>query len=298
MSSDNKQLPESDGLVTSWISALIFGGDEKPRASSLEPSTTNPSSSSQQNQRPLSHPLPSLTPIYDAQQQQQQQYHPRPLPISPPPQPPATMVTPDRHYQHPSSMISTPYRQQPTPITTSIVGDRPSFTSPPPVIPTSQQPSTFMRHPLPHPPQGYRSLRNSDATLYSFHHQDDDQEKQIPHGDEAIDDPIHQPPTKHYGRAPLRTTRRYATKRMQLTRGNLVLENAVPMTLLSQVPRKDDQEFKKLRYTAATCDPNDFESSGFKLRQQLNIPRDTEIHIVITMYNVSNEKRKLVFTDN
>ncbi|KAI8332866.1 chitin synthase 1 [Chlamydoabsidia padenii] len=72
---------------------------------------------------------------------------------------------------------------------------------------------------------------------------------------------------------------------MQLTGGNLVLENAVPMTLLSQVPRKDDHEFKKLRYTAATCDPNDFESSGFKLRQQLNIPRDTEIHIVITMYN-------------
>ncbi|ORZ18045.1 chitin synthase 1 [Absidia repens] len=91
--------------------------------------------------------------------------------------------------------------------------------------------------------------------------------------------------TKHYGRAPLRTTRRYATKRMQLTRGNLVLENAVPMTLLSQVPRKDDHEFKKMRYTAATCDPDDFVETGFKLRQQLNIPRDTEIHIVITMYN-------------
>lgn len=93
------------------------------------------------------------------------------------------------------------------------------------------------------------------------------------------------PSKKHYGPAPLRTRRRYGTKRMQLTSGNLVVENPVPMTYLSVVPRKDDEEFRKMRYTAATCDPDLFISEGYKLRQQIDY-RETEIHIVITMYNV------------
>ncbi|CAO3614719.1 unnamed protein product [Cunninghamella blakesleeana] len=92
------------------------------------------------------------------------------------------------------------------------------------------------------------------------------------------------PSKKHYGPAPLRTRRRYGTKRMHLTSGNLVVENPVPMTYLSVVPRKDDEEFRKMRYTAATCDADLFLSEGYKLRQQIN-NRETEIHIVITMYN-------------
>lgn len=39
-----------------------------------------------------------------------------------------------------------------------------------------------------------------------------------------------------------------------------------------------------MRYTAATCDPDDFMRSKYSLRQYL-YGRDTELFIVMTMYN-------------
>jgi chitin synthase len=291
MSSDKDQSPESDGLVTSWISALIFGGDEsKLRPSSMEPSTNKSSSNtalSPQPQRPLSSSIPG-DPLYPYNQASRQ---PRPLPMSPPP----AIVAASNNYPSPPSMLTSPY-YHPLP---SVATDIPQLTSP-------FNPA-LVSHPLPNPPQEGRfpSLYDSDATLHTtmsmdLNNNNNDNNSEKPYIDiNDIDDTQQQITTdendsqgvsistKYYGRAPLRTARRYATKRMQLTRGNLVLENAVPMTLLSQVPRKDDHEFKKIRYTAATCDPDDFVDAGFKLRQQLNAPRDTEIHIVITMYNVS-----------
>lgn len=45
-----------------------------------------------------------------------------------------------------------------------------------------------------------------------------------------------------------------------------------------------------MRYSAATCDPNDFKHSGFTLRQVLyDPPRRTELFIVLTMYNEDEE---------
>ena len=45
-----------------------------------------------------------------------------------------------------------------------------------------------------------------------------------------------------------------------------------------------------MRYSAATCDPNDFKDSGFTLRQVLyDPPRRTELFIVLTMYNEDEE---------
>ncbi|KAK4687986.1 chitin synthase, partial [Tremellales sp. Uapishka_1] len=45
-----------------------------------------------------------------------------------------------------------------------------------------------------------------------------------------------------------------------------------------------------LRYTAVTTDPDDFPTSGLRLRQNLcNPPRQTELFIVITMYNENAE---------
>ncbi|KAJ3231575.1 Chitin synthase, class 1 [Chytriomyces hyalinus] len=44
------------------------------------------------------------------------------------------------------------------------------------------------------------------------------------------------------------------------------------------------REFTHLRYTAATCDPNDFKERGYRLRSQ-DLDRKTELFIVITMYN-------------
>jgi len=45
-----------------------------------------------------------------------------------------------------------------------------------------------------------------------------------------------------------------------------------------------------MRYSAATCDPNDFKDAGFTLRQVLyDPPRRTELFIVMTMYNEDEE---------
>lgn len=40
-----------------------------------------------------------------------------------------------------------------------------------------------------------------------------------------------------------------------------------------------------MRYSAVTCDPNDFAASNYTLRPQL-MNRQTELFIVMTMYNV------------
>ncbi|KAI5479453.1 chitin synthase, glycosyltransferase family 2 protein [Pseudohyphozyma bogoriensis] len=90
-----------------------------------------------------------------------------------------------------------------------------------------------------------------------------------------------------YGKIPQRQPRRYKTvKRVQLYHGNLVLDCQVPPKLLERCPRKDDREFTHMRYTAATCDPNDFYDERYSLRQILyDTPRRTELFLVLTMYN-------------
>ena len=53
---------------------------------------------------------------------------------------------------------------------------------------------------------------------------------------------------------------------------------------------KGDREFTHMRYSAATCDPNEFKDSGFTLRQvHYDPPRRTELFIVMTMYNEDEE---------
>ncbi|KAI9248781.1 chitin synthase 1 [Phascolomyces articulosus] len=92
-------------------------------------------------------------------------------------------------------------------------------------------------------------------------------------------------PNPHYGEAPRRVPRRYkTTRKVKLTRGNLVLDCPVPTRYLQAVPIKEGKEFTHMRYTAATCDPKDFASSNYTLRQQL-LERQTELFIVLTMYN-------------
>ncbi|KAL9548850.1 Chitin synthase, class 1 [Mucor bainieri] len=92
-------------------------------------------------------------------------------------------------------------------------------------------------------------------------------------------------PPFYFTGAPRRQPRRYkTTKKVKLTRGNLVLDCPVPSRYLQSVPIKDTKEFTHMRYTAATCDPKDFASEGYTLRQQL-LGRETELFIVLTMYN-------------
>ncbi|CEP13929.1 hypothetical protein [Parasitella parasitica] len=83
-----------------------------------------------------------------------------------------------------------------------------------------------------------------------------------------------------------RQVRRYKTiKRLvQIPHGKLVLDCPVPIQYLERVPLRDPKEFSMMRYTAITCDPNEFQQKKYTLRQEI-MNRETEIAICITMYN-------------
>ncbi|TQS35450.1 hypothetical protein Golomagni_04130 [Golovinomyces magnicellulatus] len=97
----------------------------------------------------------------------------------------------------------------------------------------------------------------------------------------------------HYGPAPDGKQERrgarqaqMAKKEVKLINGELILECKIPTILYSFLPRRDEVEFTHMRYTAVTCDPDDFVSRGYKLRQNIsNINRETELFICVTMYN-------------
>ncbi|KAM4055675.1 chitin synthase domain-containing protein [Hirsutella rhossiliensis] len=75
-------------------------------------------------------------------------------------------------------------------------------------------------------------------------------------------------------------------KEVQLINGELVLECKIPTILYSFLPRRNEVEFTHMRYTAVTCDPDDFVDRGYKLRQSIGrTTRETELFICITMYN-------------
>ena len=72
-------------------------------------------------------------------------------------------------------------------------------------------------------------------------------------------------------------------KQIELKEGNLVLDMQAPSFI---VPKglEDSEEMTKLRYTAATCDPDEFMRKKYSLRPYL-YGRHTELFIVMTMYN-------------
>ena len=77
-----------------------------------------------------------------------------------------------------------------------------------------------------------------------------------------------------------------AKKEVRLINGELILECKIPTILHSFLPRRDDVEFTHMRYTAVTCDPDDFVLQGYKLRQNIgSTARETELFVCITMYN-------------
>ncbi|KAI9719355.1 MAG: Chitin synthase, class 2 [Chrysothrix sp. TS-e1954] len=77
-----------------------------------------------------------------------------------------------------------------------------------------------------------------------------------------------------------------AKKEVKLINGELILECKIPTILYSFLPRRDEIEFTHMRYTAVTCDPDDFVDRGYKLRQNIGrTSRETELLICVTMYN-------------
>lgn len=77
------------------------------------------------------------------------------------------------------------------------------------------------------------------------------------------------------------------TKQIPLFQGNFVLDCPVPARLMEASARKD-KEFGTMRYSAVTCDPNAFAENNYTLTPQL-MNRETELFIVMTMYNVSSK---------
>lgn len=83
-----------------------------------------------------------------------------------------------------------------------------------------------------------------------------------------------------YSEAQEKMLRRRSVRQVELQQGNLVLDVQVPSHI---VPTGETSEERtKLRYTAATCDPDDFMRSKYSLRPYL-YGRQTELFIVMTM---------------
>jgi len=86
-----------------------------------------------------------------------------------------------------------------------------------------------------------------------------------------------------YSMAREKLMKRRSVRQVELRDGNLVLDLQVPSHI---VPKgmTDVEEMTKMRYTAATCDPDDFMRRKYTLRPYL-YGRRTELFIVMTMYN-------------
>ncbi|MCJ1351654.1 MAG: Chitin synthase, class 2 [Icmadophila ericetorum] len=87
--------------------------------------------------------------------------------------------------------------------------------------------------------------------------------------------------------------KRYATRKVKLVQGSVLsVDYPVPSAIQNSVQAKyrndlegGSEEFTHMRYTAATCDPNDFNlKNGYNLRPHM-YNRHTELLIAVTYYN-------------
>ncbi|ORY06088.1 chitin synthase 1 [Basidiobolus meristosporus CBS 931.73] len=88
--------------------------------------------------------------------------------------------------------------------------------------------------------------------------------------------------------------RRKSIRHIELISGNLVIECPIADKILERAPSKGE-EFETMRYTAATCDPNDFLHNRYTLRPAM-FGRSTELFIVMTMYNEDEQLFVKTFT--
>ena len=167
-------------------------------------------------------------------------------------------------------------------------------------IDRSTSPDTAIRIPLMPEKAGwvdeltYERASSPMVRAYSINSYDNDDAKSIcPSLTETVDSFDAE---SNYGPVPSQPqTRRNAAKKttevVKLTDGNLVIDCAIPDKLRSLLARHDSREFTHLKYTACTCDPDDFSKEGFTLRQ-VGLGRETELLITLTMYN----EDELLFT--
>ncbi|KAL9107330.1 MAG: hypothetical protein Q9227_007782 [Pyrenula ochraceoflavens] len=130
---------------------------------------------------------------------------------------------------------------------------------------------------------------NPRASLKSY----DSYQSDTTYTDEYAQEEYDEKGELHYGPAPTGRHDRRGIRPAQMTRkevrlinGELILECKIPTILHSFLPRRDEREFTHMRYTAVTCDPDDFVLKGYKLRQNIgSTMRETELLICVTMYN-------------
>ncbi|KAL0068737.1 hypothetical protein AAF712_004066 [Marasmius tenuissimus] len=118
---------------------------------------------------------------------------------------------------------------------------------------------------------------NSHLTPHSYQEMDVSQTRS-PH----LTSPLE---TRHFGSVPAgRVARRHNRKKAVRLKDGKIYSEALPIPDSLVLPRKGEKEMMETQYTAVTCDPNDFESEGYVLRQT-HMGRRTELLIVVTMYN-------------
>ncbi|KAG6815723.1 Chitin synthase, class 1, partial [Tephrocybe sp. NHM501043] len=83
--------------------------------------------------------------------------------------------------------------------------------------------------------------------------------------------------------------KRGIVRKVKLTKGNFIAEYPVPTAVKNAIEpvyaATNTTEFSHMRYTAATCDPDDFtEANGYSLRTKM-YNRETELLIAVTSYN-------------
>jgi chitin synthase len=86
------------------------------------------------------------------------------------------------------------------------------------------------------------------------------------------------------------TIKRGKTKKVKLTRGNFINEYAVPTPVSNAIEPKwkgssPNTEFTHMRYSAATCDPDEFTRENGWILRQVMYNRPTELLIAVTSYN-------------
>lgn len=147
------------------------------------------------------------------------------------------------------------------------------------------------------------SYSRDDYMAHQVYHNDDDnneKEKQEEEGEEYIlNSPMLLFQGTNYGPPPStsqpRRSKNRTARKVKLTQGNLVLDCLVPTRLLGFLPKKEEDEFKYMRYSAVTVDPEGFESGRFVLRQ-CERERETELMVVVTLYNVRRPSLSSRFT--
>jgi hypothetical protein len=96
--------------------------------------------------------------------------------------------------------------------------------------------------------------------------------------------------TSHWHAMREQLLKRRVVKQIPLRNGNLIMDVPVPKGVIPSTSglSVEQDEMTKLRYSAATCDPDDFMRNKFTLRPYL-YGRKTELFIVMTMYNENSE---------